>query len=56
MSIATKGLGAMLWLSWQTFRIEKIYVAIVIIAVLGLLLNWLLGLAGKRLAPWREAR
>jgi len=56
MSIATKGLGAMLWLSWQTFRIEKIYVAIVIIAVLGLLLNWLLGLAGRRLAPWREAR
>jgi ABC-type nitrate/sulfonate/bicarbonate transport system permease component len=56
MSIATKGLGAMLWLSWQTFRIEKIYVAIVIIAILGLLLNWLLGLAGKRLAPWRGAR
>ena len=56
MSIATNGLGAMLWLSWQTFRIERIYVAIVVIAIVGLLLNWLLGLASRRLVPWREAR
>lgn len=56
LSIATKGIGAMLWLSWQTFRIERIYVAIVVIAILGLLLNWLLGLVGRRLVPWREAR
>jgi NitT/TauT family transport system permease protein len=54
LSIGTKGLGAMLWLSWQTFRIERIYVAIVVIAILGLLLNWLLGLASKRLVPWQE--
>lgn len=56
LSIGTKGLGAMLWLSWQTFRIERIYVAIVVIAILGLLLNWLLGLASRRLVPWREAQ
>jgi ABC-type nitrate/sulfonate/bicarbonate transport system permease component len=55
LSIGTKGLGAMLWLSWQTFRIERIYVAIVVIAIIGLLLNWLLGLASRRLIFWREA-
>lgn len=56
LSIGTKGLGAMLWLSWQTFRIERIYVAILVIAILGLLLNWLLGIASRRLVPWQEAR
>lgn len=56
LSIATKGLGGMLWLSWQTFRIGRIYVAIVVIAIVGLLLNWLLGLVSKLLVPWREAR
>lgn len=54
MSIATTGLGAMLWLSWQTLRIERIYVAIAVIAVLGLLLNPILNLVGRYLIPWKE--
>ena len=54
LSIATKGIGAMLWLSWETLRIERIYVAIFVIAVIGLLLNPLLQSIGRRLAPWRE--
>lgn len=54
MSIATTGLGAMLWLSWQTLRVERIYVAIAVIAVLGLLLNPLLNLLGRYLIPWKE--
>lgn len=55
LSIATKGLGAMLWLSWETLRVERIYVAIAVIAVLGLLLNPLLKLLGRCLTPWVEA-
>jgi ABC-type nitrate/sulfonate/bicarbonate transport system permease component len=54
LAIATKGLGAMLWLSWQTLRVEKIYVAIAVIAILGLILNPLLNLVGRHLTPWKE--
>ena len=56
LAIATKGIGAMLWLSWQTLRVERIYVAIEVIAALGLILNWLLGIASRRLVPWQESR
>jgi NitT/TauT family transport system permease protein len=56
LAIASKGVGAMLWLSWETLRVERIYVAIAVIAVLGLLLNWLLGLANSRLIHWQEQR
>lgn len=53
LAIASNGLGAILWLSWETLRVEKIYVAIVVIAVIGLLMNFILKLIGQRLAPWR---
>jgi NitT/TauT family transport system permease protein len=56
LSIASDGIGAMLWLSWETLRVERIYVAIAVIAVLGLLLNWLLGLANGYLIHWEEER
>ncbi|MFC1848210.1 ABC transporter permease [Chloroflexota bacterium] len=54
LSIATEGLGAMLWLAWETFRIERVYVAIGVIAVLALLLNPILKLIERRLAPWAQ--
>jgi ABC-type nitrate/sulfonate/bicarbonate transport system permease component len=54
LAIATNGLGAMLWLSWQTLNIENVYVAIAVIAVLGLLLNPLLNLGGRYLSLWKE--
>ncbi|MBM3155797.1 MAG: ABC transporter permease [Chloroflexi bacterium] len=56
LTIATKGIGAMLWLSWQTLRVERIYVAIAVIAALGLILNWLLGIVSRRIVPWRESQ
>jgi ABC-type nitrate/sulfonate/bicarbonate transport system permease component len=36
--------------------VERIYVAIAVIAALGLILNWLLGIASRRLVPWQESR
>jgi NitT/TauT family transport system permease protein len=54
LSIATTGLGAMLWLSWETLRVERIYVAIAVIAALALLLNPLLSFVGRRLTPWLQ--
>ena len=52
LSITKEGLGAMLWLAWETFRIERVYVAIGVIAVLALLLHPVLKLIERRLAPW----
>jgi NitT/TauT family transport system permease protein len=37
MVSANKGLGAMIWLAWETLRTEKLYVGIITIAFLGLL-------------------
>jgi ABC-type nitrate/sulfonate/bicarbonate transport system permease component len=54
LAMSTKGLGAMLWLSWATLRIERIYVAIFIIAILSLIFNPLLKLLAKHLAPWQD--
>jgi len=55
LSIATKGLGAMLWLSWETLRVDRIYVAIAAIAALASILKPLLELTRRRLTPWQEA-
>jgi NitT/TauT family transport system permease protein len=54
LAIATKGLGAMLWLSWETLRIDRIYVATGVIAILGLLLNPIVQFLARRLIPWKE--
>jgi ABC-type nitrate/sulfonate/bicarbonate transport system permease component len=56
LAIANRGLGAMLWLSWQTLRIDRIYVAIALIALIGLLLNGLLKLVSLWLIPWKEEK
>jgi NitT/TauT family transport system permease protein len=37
MVSANQGLGAMIWLAWETLRTEKLYVGIITIAFLGLL-------------------
>jgi len=54
LTVATKGMGAMLWLSWETLRIERIYVATAVIAILGLLVNPLTQFLTRRLIPWKE--
>jgi NitT/TauT family transport system permease protein len=53
---AQRGLGAMLWLAWQTLRVEEVYAAVAVIAAIGWALNGLLATAGARLQPWRAER
>jgi len=52
-TVATKGIGAIIWLSWQTMRIEDLYVGVVTLSLLGITMNmffqWLL----RRAAPWQ---
>ncbi len=51
---AKSGLGYLIWTSWQVFQVEKMYVGLTMIAVVGyvtaVLLNWL----ERWLIPWRR--
>ncbi len=51
---AKTGLGYLIWTSWQVFQVEKMYVGLVVIAVVGsvaaILLSWL----ERQLIPWRR--
>ena len=46
------GIGAMLWLSWQTFRIDHLYAILVVIAAIGIGLASLIRWVTLRSAPW----
>lgn len=46
------GLGAMLWLSWQTFRIDHLYAILVVVAVIGIGLASVIRWVTSRSAPW----
>lgn len=52
-TMASRGIGAIIWLSWQTMRTEDLYVGVITLSATGVTLNttiqWLL----RRLAPWQ---
>jgi len=53
---ATKsGIGFTIWNASQTFRIERLYVGLVVISLLGYLLTALGAEAERRVLPWRPA-
>ena len=49
------GLGSMIWLAWQTFSTDRLYVAILLTAIVGGALHAALRLLEKRLVPWKIA-
>jgi NitT/TauT family transport system permease protein len=51
-----KGLGHLLWFSWETFRTEELYATLAVIAFLGFALNLALRRLDAFVMPWREAR
>lgn len=52
MIAAEQGLGSLVWMSWETMRIELLYAALVILALLGISLNAGLRLLHRRWCPW----
>jgi NitT/TauT family transport system permease protein len=50
------GIGSLLWLSWQTFRIDQLYATLVIIATIGIGLAALIRWVTVRGAPWLAER
>lgn len=52
MVSARQGLGALIWIAWQTLNTPELYLGLLIIASIGLGVNaWLKGLT-TRLTPW----
>ena len=51
---ARTGLGAAIWLAWQTLRIEELFAALVIASLIGVSFNAALVRLEKRLVPWHS--
>ncbi|MDX2377334.1 ABC transporter permease [Microbacterium sp. LRZ72] len=51
---ASNGLGQFLWSNWQILRVTDMYVALLIIAVLGLLSSVGFDAIADRMLPWRR--
>ena len=49
------GLGNLIWLSWQAFSTERLFVAVLAAGMLGWLTQQALRSVEKRLSPWRQA-
>jgi ABC-type nitrate/sulfonate/bicarbonate transport system permease component len=56
MVAASDGLGRFLWANWQVLRVTDMYVALVGIAILGLLSSTGFDALANRLLPWRAVR
>lgn len=50
---AVRGLGALVWLSWEILRIEQLYATLVVISVLGVVSTWGINRLTRRLIPWQ---
>ena len=53
MLSAREGLGATIWMAWQTLRTEELYATLLVIGLLGLLIHFILEHLTRRLIPWR---
>jgi NitT/TauT family transport system permease protein len=51
---ATAGLGWLILNSQINFQIKRLFVAVVTIAVLGLLINYIIGVIEKKILVWKE--
>lgn len=50
----TNGLGALIWLSWETLATERLYVGILLAASLGILVHRGLAMVETTVIPWRS--
>ena len=51
---ARSGLGATIWMAWQTMRVEELYASLAVTSFFGVGFNAALAFAGKRLVPWHS--
>lgn len=53
---ARSGLGYTIWNGWQTLQVEKMYVALVLVSLMGFLLTLAVEYAERLVVPWRASR
>lgn len=54
-SLAAKsGIGYLIWTQWQVFEVEKMYVGLLMAAIIGVCLNALLDWIERVVVPWRQ--
>jgi NitT/TauT family transport system permease protein len=51
---AKSGIGYLIWNSWQTFQVEKMYVGLLVVALLGFIAASLLNALERLLIPWKQ--
>jgi len=51
----SSGVGQLVWESWQTLAIKKMYVGLIVIGLMGWLFTFGLDLLGRLVIPWRQA-
>lgn len=53
---ADKGIGYLIWQSWETFSIKSMYAGIFVIGVLGFVFSYTLDVLERRLVPWKDKK
>jgi NitT/TauT family transport system permease protein len=51
---ANKGIGYLIWQSWETFSIKSMYAGIFVIGVLGFIFSYTLDFLERRMIPWKD--
>jgi NitT/TauT family transport system permease protein len=52
---ARNGLGYLIWESWQSFSVARLYVGLITIGILGYVTTILMDELEKKLVPWKES-
>ncbi len=52
---ARNGLGYLIWESWQSFAVARLYVGLLVIGLLGYLTTIIMDELEKRLVPWKDS-
>ena len=53
---ADKGIGYLIWQSWETFSIKSMYAGIFVIGVLGFIFSYGLDFLERRMVPWKDKK
>lgn len=54
--MAQEGLGSIIWMAWQTLRVEEMYATLIVIACLGMMGNGALAYGARYAMPWNHRR
>jgi NitT/TauT family transport system permease protein len=53
---ADKGIGFLIWQSWETFSIKSMYAGIFVIGAMGFIFSYTLHALERKLIPWRSSQ